>query len=456
MPESIIHRTFGGGFSLVRGPNDASIFQTTGGTPGACCCGGCPFYYMATLCNEACAPTSEHFYICSQAVCPVSGGFSGPIQPGKIIRWGGRCYRVGSTKYCPPGMPAMPISGGGEELCVPMPTRAPVYEFIGGDGVCENDCGPSICPEIGGYFELRKCSNNPFPTEPRRFMSCELYQHGLSLFPCPVYKESGCDCWYVVPGTQPVAELPPGAILYGNPFNIYRNCCACCGAAEPGCCRCTQESILNLIGCSLNQTIGLETCESWAQSGSAILYGAVKIEQLNTITGGMCPVRLDCYTPAGHNRYKLTSYPFNGECLGSVTRTCTGGGCNASLTGTPFGDTTEVEFDLGECATGFSMAQQVPGAGGTPPCCPNGQELITCRSYNANIVAGGFPDCIIRQTYCFNGQIEANSGTCGDDNCGESVRIRENPIVLLDGTPASDMNIVGGCSGCGGDKGELV
>lgn len=430
------------GRAIMRG---GRALMATSGAP--CCCGTCPWYWKATLCNQTCAPTTDAVYVCSNATCPVGGTYSGPIVEGTIIKVGARCYRVSAAvRYCPPG-----VTHGS---CVVPPERA---EFIDVVTRCESNCLPPNCQKFEGYYKMTTCSNTTPAASPPVYLCCEKYDEARQLYPCPVFKTLDGKCHYVKPGETPIpaSQVPAGAPLLCPPNMslVFENCCKCAQVNEQECCLCTFAPALTLFGpignvCQSNTTLGAQPCSSWAKVGASVSgCGFVQTDNTNG-----CPLSLFCYSTAGPGIIRETAYQFAGDCSMPGNTNCPGG-CPGTVNQAPFGPPTITDFPIDPCAPVFG-----PNIVGTPgvgsfPCCTTGQQLVTCRSYQLNAVSNSIPCGGQRVTYQIAFNRTSATGTCGDDACGDGLlQVRRPSIIRLDGTDANDGKAVvsdGDCATCG-------
>lgn len=459
----------------VRGLMNAgglSICNDVGGAPA--CCGGCPYYYLATLCNPTCSPVPRYVYICGTGKCYPNTPQQAPLVHNQIIKIGPRCYSVNTqTRYCPPG--AVPTASGindpAEQPCVPMPVRAPISEAW----ECVANCGSPLCAPITGYFKLKACSNTP-PFGVEAYVCCELYEEALGSFACPVFGRGFCAavCWYVEPNTEPIGpeELPPGAqiICAQTPsLTISGSCCGCCQVSEPGCCLCTDDRLILRMGsnCEPLYEQTPSECSLWSESGSAVQGGGwTLVSQMNF--GNVCPVSFNCWRMVSATTLRLTAYTFTGDCQPGPSVQCAAGACSRSISVAQTGPPSTFDFEIGRCdplQTLFAPGQLygVPSLGSCGPgqCNWSGIRYADCRNMTGSLVndlttCGG-------QKYeeCFGFQRTAIAGTCGDDACGQggqSRSFRMPGLVLPDGSPADSIGSIrtGGCAGCGGEKGERL
>lgn len=462
MPESLVHRFFGSGNSLVRGPNNGSLFRTASGVPGGCCC-GCAAYFKATLCNETCVGEPDSVYVCEDAVCfHNEGTYLGPILHGKIVRFGNRCYRVdGRTRYCPPdpfqlrgpgdglggGTPGGGFGTGGGSVpipCVPMPPGA----VIASVARCHDDCHPDHCPPINGWYQLTSCSCSGTPTPTNNYICCEKYEEALKVAPCPTF---GSGCLIVVPGTQPVATLPQGAIGGCQDFN-FPNCQECCCntivTVPPHCCRCTRDSILTTYSCTGGEQI-FPRCWYSARNGTVSGCGT----RSDTLSNG-CISFFACFE-VSQTQITVRSWEGFNDCIGRPTQNV---GCSCGTrVNMAVSQVNQPEFyPIGnDCeAPGFPPLFQAGASPCGQPFCHNGTLFTSCDlnqiGYFSNGAACGGADVLIE---AFTART-STPGVCGFD-CGGGAR----QIVLPDGSPAGDIGKVkrtGGCAGCGGVKGERL
>lgn len=467
MPESLVHR----GGSLILGPSGSSLFRTVEGVPGSCCC-GCSAYFKATLCNETCVGEPDSIYVCENSFCPAGdGGYTGPIQHGKIVKVGARCYRVdGRTRYCPPDPFRSPnpfalrgpAIGGGDPVpipCIPMPPGA----VIAGVQRCENDCVPPHCGPVQGWYKMRACSNTP-PFGLEAYVCCELYEEARQTHACPVFGACGSMCWYVEPGTVPTTEPPPvgaGRYCTGNP-PVAASCCECCQVSSPGCCTCSSPSVVHRPGgCGYIEEVFPIICQTWDENASLQGGGHVLVLQDQGLPQ-LCPVQLTCFRAvpfAGAYAIEIRSYQFLGDCTPGPAVSCSSGVCGVSLPYALFGGGEPIIGQIVPRCTpaGGLVLPNITGGvggGGTPPCCVLGQRLMTCRQGLSNMARLGNASCGQEIRECFDYRWVSSPGTCGDDACGGA----GTGMILLDGSPASDIGKLAdaGCSGCTGAKGERL
>jgi hypothetical protein len=412
----------------------------------SCCCGSCPWYWKASLCNQTCAPTTDAIYVCSSATCPAGGSYSGPLVEGTIVKVGAYCYRISTaTRYCPPGT--------NRPHCVVPPERA---EFIDVVTRCESNCEPPTCQRFEGYYKMTTCSNT-LPGTPPRYVCCASYDQAKLLFSCPVFRSLDNKCHFVKPGEVPIPanQVPPGAQLLCPPTTsqVFENCCKCAGVNEADCCLCTTQPALTLFGtsgntCVSNTTLGSVPCESWAKAGASISgCGFVRTDNTNG-----CPLSLACYSTAGPGVIRETVYQFAGDCSMPGNTNCPGG-CPGAVNQAPLGPPSITDFPIDSCSAVFGPILVGPPGVGTFPCCTTGQELVTCRSYQLNAVSNVIPCGGQRVTYQIAFSRTSATGVCGDDACGGGLlQMRRPSIVRLDGTDANDGKAVvvdGDCSTCG-------
>lgn len=255
------------------------------GQPG-CCCGEC-FYYRASLCNQqVCALGFPDIYVCTTDQCP-----SGPITPGSIIKYGPRCYLVGSTIYCPRqngfaqrvagfirdlfrGGRSIP-PGGTDPGPLPVPTSQPSIPctplpvgavIAGPPDDCVPNCSPGNCPPIDGWFPMLPCpcpGNTPGPG--CVVVKCSAYFASLGQSICPSWNFGGV-CWYVAPNSQPTTD--PGNCLQVTSPATHINCCHCCGTSGEGCCYASIPNRLRTwVNGNLTLTEGLPTYCCWEIAG---------------------------------------------------------------------------------------------------------------------------------------------------------------------------------------------
>ena len=448
MPGSVISAPYGTGNS-VRSIN-GSVRSNAGGT--SCCCGTCRFFYRAPACApiESCVPASGEVYICNDYVCgtnPNPSGFAGQIQNGTVIRFNGSCYRVDTgQKYC---IDPNPLHN--PRNCQPMPPNAVI---VTGADDCWTNCQPPHC-YISGYYKLSKCScsGGTIP-EPGYYVKCETFQAALLIASCPVWTIPGGICAYVAPNTTPI-PLPLGAFeMTGT--GVADGCCRCCGGATPDCCICTSPSVLTIANGSCNAaqiTTGNPVCQVWDRASASIQYCGWSKVSFMGVGGIPYDQQIACYQKVGPYSVRETVTQFTGE-PGGQNISCSGG-CGGSAVGVVAGSSSTV-YTSGPCSTGHT-AFDIPAiifglGGGTPPnCCNIGQELRTCRTWQLQSSTNGMP-CGGASVSCFfNASITSAAGHCGDDPCSGGA-FRAGPSGLV----VPDTQIVMGCSGCGGAKGEAV
>lgn len=437
------------------------VREVTFGEGVACApCGGCPAYYLATLCNPTCAETPPHAYVCATRPCFLNTPQQAPLAHNQVIRFGPRCYTVNTqTRYCPPSV-VPGVNDPADPPCVPMPVWAPVLS----EWDCVPGCGAPHCLPIGGYFKLKACSNTPaFGVQ--KYVCCELYEHALGLHDCPVFGNGICGsgCWYVEPGTTPVEELPPGAeaICFGVPsLTISATCCQCCPAAAPGCCLCTADRLILRRGsaCEPLYENFAAPCSAWEEATGGVVGGGYQlVSQMNF--GNLCPVQLNCWRMISATTLRLTIYTFTGVCEPGAAVQCSAGVCARSVSAEQLSPPASFDFEIGRCepmqnlfAPGQLFGVPSLGSCGPGQCNWSGIRYADCRSMTGSLV-NDLTGCN-GQKYeeCFAFERTAAVGVCGDDNCGHAGRGLWTPpgLVLADGSPADSIGTVAhGCSGCG-------
>lgn len=187
----------------------------TDGAPSDCCCGTCPFYWRASLCNSQQCGTftgSPDKYVCSTAHCP---GSSTPINSSTTLRYGIFCYAVHTdVQYYPQGVTPPP---GGQNI----PVGGDVV--VGDPPACSPTCAE--CPSLDGFYHLLPCGCSSTRAE-NYYVACSTYWAAAnSGIRCPVYSPAAGGCYFVDRAVAyPV--LPVGGIEIGGV--AVNGCCACC------------------------------------------------------------------------------------------------------------------------------------------------------------------------------------------------------------------------------------
>lgn len=441
---------------------NGTVVNDEGGAP--CCCGGCDFVYLAELCNERCVEEYKYRHICGDLQCPnVPGGHVGPIVPGIVIREGSRCYKIiDPTKYCPPGLtctrPRYPK--------LPVRTTPLVVSGLG----CLPTCATPLCPPLNGWYPTVPCPCSAPPTVPV-YVRCDILEAANQAVECPTWNRASA-CVHVPDGAVPILNPPPEAVLVTSPPD-FANCCYCC-SGQVSCNSCTLPSVLSR--CGLGCTLEVTQEPYCSLCNPATVYhefsASQLVEQWNFQFGVWCPVSLDCYRRISSSTIRGYSYSFSGDCSPGPISTganCGGAFCNHSLlandiTITDYGAPVSCISDL----SGGLLPDWTCSCSPGPNCCPVCQDLRTCDQWqhsnqvnpqwNPNTCNGQ------RITRCAVGRRFSSGGGCNAPPCNGGL-FRVPGLVYSDGTlvgasPSERIiipNVGGsGCSGCGGDKGELV